>query len=237
MVGRDRIQKALNRFHFHSGFVLNNLPKHELDIILTNLKTIKLKKKQVLYRQGNNPNGIYIIKKGKVKVYQLNYDGSIQILFIYTVGEIFGYRPIISDETQAVSVAALEDCELLFLHRSTFMKVLSMSAALSNQLLISLSHEFTVLTNRMNVFAQRGIKERLSLALLILNEKFKTGNEDQSISEISLTRTDLANFVGTSLENLIRTINFFKERKLITTKGKSIYIQHIDNLFILSSID
>lgn len=77
---------------------------------------------------------------------------------------------------------------------------------------MSLSHEFTVLTNRLNVFAQRGIKERLALALLILNEKFRTAENKDGISEIKMNRTDLANYVGTSLENLGRTLTTFKEK-------------------------
>jgi CRP-like cAMP-binding protein len=237
MVSQERIYNAIERFHFHSGIDFDKLPPEDQEFINSKIKIVKLKKKQVLYRQGNNPAGIYIIKKGRVKVYQLNYDGSIQILFIYTIGEIFGYRPIISHEVQPVSVAALEDCEFYFLPKTEFLTLLENSSALSKQLLISLSHEFTVLTNRINVFAQRGIKERLALALLILNHKFKMSDDHDGLVEIKLNRTDLANFVGTSLENLIRTINFFKERKLITTKGKNIYIQHLDNLFILSSID
>ncbi|MDQ1296027.1 MAG: family transcriptional regulator, cyclic receptor protein [Bacteroidota bacterium] len=187
-----------------------------------------------MYIQGSYPNGIYVLKKGMLKVFQANYDGSIQILFLYAPGETFGYRPILSNEYQPVSVAALEDCELDFLERNIFIDIQKKSHVLTNQLLVSLSHEFTVLTNRMNVFAQRGIKERLALALLILNEKFKTGQ--QLIAEIRLTRTDLANFVGTSLENLIRTINYFKEKNLIKVKGKSIYIENMQQLFILSAI-
>lgn len=237
MISKERIKKALHRFHFYSNIRFDELKQSEQELIKKHQKKILLEKKQVLFRQGNLPKGIYIIKKGKLKVYQLNYDGSIQILFIYTAGEVFGYRPILSNESQPVTVAALESCELLFLDKKIFMDILQKSVILSNQLLKSLSHEFTVLTNRMNVFAQRGIKERLALALLILNDKFYNPNDTTEFSNIILTRTDLANFVGTSLENLVRTIHFFKERDLIKTKGKSIYINHFENLFILSAVD
>ncbi len=174
---------------------------------------------------------------GKLKVYQLNYDGSIQILFVYAAGEVFGYRPMICNEKQPVTIAALEDCKLLFIDREYFLNFLNKSERLTEKLMVSLSHEFTVLTNRMNVFAQRGIKERLALALLILNEKYKSENSVDDISEIILTRTDLANFVGTSLENLVRTLNYFKQKELISTRGKSIFIHIFENLFILSAIE
>ncbi len=237
MISSDRINQALKRFHFHSGINLDALQPSDKTFLKKHSKKISLKKKKVLFRQGSYPNGIYIIKSGKLKVYQLNFDGSIQILFIYNAGDVFGYRPIISNEYQPVTVSALEDCELIFISRPSFLELLNKSLPLSNQVLVSLCHEFTVLTNRMNVFAQRGIKERLALALLILNEKFKPLGDDSPIAEIIITRTDLANYVGTSLENLVRTIKFFKEKKLITTKGKSILISHFENLFILASVE
>jgi len=199
-------------------------------------KRIKLKRKESLFKQGDFPHGIYFLKSGKLKVYQLNYDGTIQILFIYGANEVFGYRPILSNEYQPVSISAIEDCELLFVKRNAFLMKVQKSAFLSNQLLVSLCHEFTVLTNRINVFAQRGTKERLALALLILNEIYKLDNDSNGVSEINLTRTDLANFVGTSLENLGRTLNYFKEKKLIRTKGKCIFITHFENIYILSAI-
>ncbi|MEO8147181.1 MAG: Crp/Fnr family transcriptional regulator [Bacteroidia bacterium] len=237
MIIDEKIHNSLNRFHFYSGIRFDTLPENEQSIIFENSKLVSLEKKKVLFRQGSFPNGIYMLKKGMVKVYQLNYDGSVQILFIYSPCEVFGYRPILSNEYHPVTVAALDSCELLFIDRNRFLEVLQKSVALSNQLLFSLSHEFTVMTNRINVFAQRGIKERLALALLILNEKFKNENNGTEIAEIKLPRTDLANFVGTSLENLVRTLSFFKEKRLIRVKGKSIFIEHFENLYILSAID
>jgi len=237
MISKERIDKALNRFHFYSGISWDCLPASEQEDLKKHTKSVSIKKKSILYRQGSYPNGIYFLKKGKLKVYQLNYDASIQILFIFSPGEIFGYRPILSNEYQPVTIAALEDCDLDFIERGYFTELLGKSITLSNQLLVSLSHEFTVLTNRMNVFAQRVIKERLALALLILNEKYKIKGQVSEIAEIKLSRTDLANFVGTSAENLSRTLNFFKEKKLIRIKGTSIFIENMENIFILSAIE
>jgi CRP-like cAMP-binding protein len=234
---RDKIEKSLNRFRFYSGIGWNFLSNHVKETLERNAKSIQLPKKKVLFRQGSTPRGIYILRSGKLKVYQTNYDGSIQILFIYSADELFGYRPLLSDELQPVSVAALEDCELMFIEKEVFLDLLKHSHTLNNQLLVSLCHEFTVLINRMNVFAQRGIKERLALALLLLNEKYASPNDKEGVAEIIITRTDLANFVGTSLENIVRTMNYFRERKLIHTVGKSIFIDHFENLFILSAIE
>ncbi len=231
-----KISEGLKNFHFYSGIGLDLLPKKERLELERYSKKISLRKKKILYKHNDSPKGIYILLKGKIKIYQLSYDGSIQILFIYTPGEIFGYRPLLSMDKQPVSAAAMEDCELLFIAKEHFLKVLNSSVELSNQLLKSVSHEFTVLVNRFNVFAQRGIKERLALSLLLLNEKFKLPNQLMAEAEIKINRTDLANYAGTSLENLVRTLRTFEEKKYIRTIGKSIFIENFEALFLLTGI-
>jgi CRP-like cAMP-binding protein len=233
---QHRLQAALKGYLFPSGIAWDRLTPATRAAFRQSGRKLSLKKKEVLFRQGSYPQGCYFLLSGKVKVYQLNYDGTIQILFIYGPGDAFGYRPILSNGYQPVSVAALEACQLLFIPRQDFQRILSRSVSLSNRLLISLSHEFTVLTNRMNILARRTIKERLALALLILQEKFRDPAAKDLAAPITLTRTDLAAFVGTSLENLIRTLHFFREKKLISLKGRAIVISRPENLLILSSI-
>lgn len=92
------------------------------------------------------------------------------------------------------------------------------------------------MVNRFTVFAQRGIKERLALSLLLLNEKFLLPNQITEDAEIKISRTDLANYAGTSLENLVRTIKLFEEKKYLRTAGKSIFIENFEALYILTGI-
>jgi CRP-like cAMP-binding protein len=231
-----KIEEALKEFHFYSGIRLELLPKKERQVLEKNSKVLRLKKKKILYKRNEHPRGVYILLKGKIKIYQINADGSTQILFIYTSGEVFGYRPILSESKHPVSAAAIEDCELVFIDKKKFLQVLNLSKELSQQLLKSVNHEFTVLVNRFTVFAQKGVKERLALSLLLLNEKFKLPNQLAYESEIKLNRTDLANYAATSLENLVRTLKTFEQKKIIRTIGKSIFIDDFHQLVLLSGI-
>jgi CRP/FNR family transcriptional regulator len=233
---REKIKEGLKDFHFHSGISLDSLTKKTRAELESASKKITLTKKQLLYKKNDLPKGIYILLKGKIKIYQLNYDGSVQILFIYKQGEFFGHRPLISLNKQPVTAAALEDCELLCIHKDTFLKTLNTSVELSNQLLKSVNHEFTVLVNRFTVFAQRGIKERLALSLLLLNEKYKLPDQLTDEAEIRITRTDLANYAGTSLENLVRTLKVFEQKHYIRIVGKSIFIENFEALYVLTGI-
>ncbi len=232
----DRIENAVKKYHFISSIHFKLFNEEEQRIFFEKKQLINLKKKEVLFEQDTYSRGLYVVKSGRIKIQQLNFDGSNQILFIYSQGDIFGYRNLITSERNNVSAIALEPAEIELIPADTFMFLLKTSNTLNQQLLRAVSDEFTVLTNRINIFAQRGIKERLSLALLLLNKKYTAPHATEYFSEIKLSRKDLADYVGTSIENMVRTIQFFKQKKLIKTIGKSIVITHPENLLILSGI-
>ncbi len=229
-------EQSLSGYHFNSVIDWKELPIAEQEFVKDAIRVLKFKKKAVIYSMRENPRGVYIIRKGKIKIEQVSYDGSVQILFVYAESEAFGFRPLLSNELHPVNAVALEDCELEFIAADSFLQLLRTSVTLSNLLLQSLSHEFTVLVNRINLFAQRGIKERLAFALLVLNEKYRQPADTDVAPEIKISRTDLANYAGTSLENLVRTLKFFKERKLVSVSGKSIFLLNPDALLLLSGI-
>lgn len=233
---KAKITDNLNYFHSYTGMHIDSVPETERIQLLAEAKPINLKKKAILYVEGDVPKGIYILLNGKIKITQLNGDGTVQIFFIYSAGDLFGHRPILCNGKHPVTATALEDCELQFVERDHFQAILENSPKLSNIFLQSVSHEFTVLVNRINVFAQRSIKERLAYFLLILNDKYKLPGQMGEETEIRVNRSDLASYMGTSLENLVRTLKEFKNNNFIRTDGKSIYINDFDSLYSLSKL-
>lgn len=214
----------IRKYNFISGSILEGLPKEELMFLKEEMLRREEKKNKILFREGTYPRGVFFLKKGKVKIYQTNADGKEQIVYIYTTGESFGYRPLLCDEPNAVSAKTLEECVFSFIPKETFISVLKKSPTLANKLLRNLSFEFSVWINTITAFTQKPVKERLALSLLILNEKFKRNGQTSKAAPIKLSRIDLANYVGTSLETLVRMLRFFKDEKIIETKGRVIII-------------
>jgi len=231
---KNRIHNNLTNYTFQSGFNFTDLPAADRTELLARAKTIHLRRKEILFREGEPPKAVYIIQKGKIKVSQLNHDGGIQILFIHSVSDFFGHRSIIGNDRQPVTATALEDCELLCIEKEDFTQAMKNSAELTDWLLKTMSHEYTVLVNRINIFAQRGIKERLALFLLILNETYRQPGQIDEESEIHMNRNDLAAYTGTSVENLVRTLKTFRESGYVHVLGKSIFIKNFEALFTIS---
>jgi len=194
-------------------------------------KILKFKKKEIIYDAGEKSLGAYFVIKGLVKMFQINPDGREQILFFFSEDEAFGYRPLLSNTTHSFSATCTEDTEIKFIDADAFLKLVDTSAMFAKNLLKSLSYEFAVFGKRMNIYAQKGIKERLAFALLLLNEKYKTKKSKSEISNIVLSRTDLAAFVGTSVDVITRNLNYYIDNKLVRVNGKSIFILEIAKLY------
>ncbi len=222
----------VSKYFFRSRSVLDTLPTKDLNIFKEHLTLKKVAKNRELFKEGSYPKGVYILKRGKVKIYQQMQNGGEQIAYIYTPGDMFGYRPLLCNDSHPASAKTIEECGIYFLSAKDFLKTLAKSTALSNILLQNLSHEFTVLINRIAAFGQKSVKERLALSLLILMEKYrKPGGLP---GEISLSRADLAAFVGTTIETVARILTILKKEKIIKTFGRKILISDIRRLYFLT---
>jgi CRP-like cAMP-binding protein len=219
------IDFPFDKYDFKSDSILDGLPEEELSLLSKNMVTHNYKKGEMLFREGSVPTGIYFIRKGKVKKYKTDKEGKEQIFYLCKSGELLGYHALISEEHYADSSSTLEESTISFIPKDDFLKAIQTSPLLSNRLLKCMSHEFGVLVNGLAMYAQRTVRERLALSLLILRDKYKKEEQNGKPVELMLSREDLAKMVGTARETLTRLLHDFKEENLIETNGRKIILK------------
>lgn len=206
------------------GSVFSGLCAHKL-ADLDEIKSSNIYKKgQILFHEGTRPMGIFCINKGKVKVYKLGADGKEQIIQIAKEGDILGYKSMLGEENYPVSTETLEESNICFVPRSNFIEILEKSPDLYQKLLRKVCQEIGVMTENITNLAQKSVRERLALTLVMLHDTYGMDANDNGPVTINLTREDLANIVGTATETLIRLLHDLKEEKLIETEGRKITI-------------
>jgi CRP/FNR family transcriptional regulator, polysaccharide utilization system transcription regulator len=220
----------------HQSIFCNLKPK-ELDD-LGQHKTINIyKKNQVIFHEGNRPLGLYCIKKGKVKIFKTGIDGREQIVRLAKNGNLIGYRSFLGEEFYSASASAIEDTELCFIDKNDFFGVLKNNDKLSWKLIQMLTTELRDAENLVRDMAQKSVRERLAEVLLILKEKFGPDKDDPDVLNCKMSREELASFVGTATETLIRLLSDFKQEKLIETKGKNIRLLDVSALAEVANLD
>jgi len=225
----------IDKWDFNSDSVFTNLPAEDYEEMTRHARKEKYKKGQTIFREGGIPTGIYYILGGKVKKFKVDNFDKEQIIYVANAGELIGYHAVLAAERYPDSATALEECTALFIPKEDFSNVLVRCPLLSARLLKMLSHEFTVLSNSITIFAQRPVRERLAITLIVLREKFKQGAREGQPIIINLSREDIANMAGTSRENVVRLLREFKDDNLVETKGRKLWITDIKKMVAVSN--
>jgi len=214
----------IEQYHLKSFLLFDYLSPGESKLIKSRLTRREFVKGEALFRENSFSKGVYIVRKGKVKIFRINADGKQSIVYIYKKGDFFGYRPLLADEPHPLSAIAIDHVVVSFLPREPFLNLMAKSSSFSQKIATSLSKEFSVWVNKFTLFTQLGVKERVALSLLILGKIYQTTGLAGRFGVITLNRDDFAGFVCTAKESLVRTLRIFKDEGYITSKGTKIMI-------------
>lgn len=217
-----------NDFDGFSQFIDEAKGYEELQKLSSERKSRTYKKKEVVYSEGDNGNGLYLVTQGKFKSYMTNADGKELITGMYTEGDFFGFMPLLESNNHNDSAEALENSELIFIPKEDFYALLFTNRDVSARFIKLLSKEILDKEERLLQLAYNSVRKRVADALMMLYNKFEKDNK--SHSAIVISRDDLSNIVGTSTETLIRTLSDFKQEKLVELKGSHINILDTNKL-------
>jgi len=221
---------------FKRESVLADLPFEDLEILLAHKSQQIYKKGEIIFREGSLPSGIFYITNGKVKKYKVDKEGKEKIIYVANTGELLGYHAVLAEERYPDAAATLEESTIAFIPKEDFLKTLAQSEVLNRRLLKTLSHEFAVLANSLTMFAQKSVRERLALQLIVLREKYKVNFKPGMSVEINMSRDDLASLVGTARENVVRVLSEFKEAGIVETKGRKIIVRDVNRLIEIGDL-
>ncbi len=213
----------IEKYHLKSSSLFDFLSADQTRFVKSKSIRKEYMKGDFLFREKSYSRGVYIVRKGKVKIFQTNTEGKQTIVYIYKKGDFFGYRPLLANEPHPVAAVAMDNVVISFVPQEVFLNVLDKSSILARKLLVNLTKEFSVWIDKMTIFSQYGVKKRVALSLLILNRVYQKDDNDKTVS-ISINRDDFAGFVGTAKETLVRMLRIFKDEKIIVSKGTKIMI-------------
>lgn len=220
----------IDKWDFKSESILKDLPPDDFALLTSNKTEQVYSKGEIIFREAAYPSGIFYIIEGKAKKYKVDSKGKEQIIYVANQGELIGYHAILAEDRYPDSASALEKSRIAFIPKEDFLKTIEQSPVLNRRLLKTLSHEFAVLANSISVFAQKSVRERMALQLIILREKYKVNFQPGMPVEINISRDDLSNMVGTVRESAVRILAEFKEEGIVKTNGRKIIVLDVNRL-------
>lgn len=192
------------------------------------------KKGNVIYREGSRLTGFFCVTKGILKIYKTGIDGKEQIIRFVKKGDIIAFRSLLSQELACTTAKVIDDAVLCHIPYQTLLYLLQNNWKFSHWMIQILCRELREANDYITDIAQKTVRERLAEILLLLKDNFDVS--DDNTLQITLTREELANMVGTATESVIRLLSEFKQDGLIDLKGRKIKLLDIPMLRRLASI-
>jgi CRP/FNR family transcriptional regulator, polysaccharide utilization system transcription regulator len=234
MKNQDTPLPLCNKCSFESASIFKYLTPEEVTIINFEKDFRQYKRGDILYQEGNRISGFYCINSGIIKVFKTGFDGKEQIIRFAKKGDIIAYRSVLSNELACTSAKVIEDCSVCFIPSEILISFIKINSNFALELIKLACHELGEANSFITDIAQKTVRERLAEILLFLVSDF--GLDDEQFLNISLTREELANIVGTATESVIRLLSEFKSDKLVELNGRKIKILNTKGLEKISNI-
>ncbi|NDP27465.1 MAG: Crp/Fnr family transcriptional regulator [Flavobacterium sp.] len=195
-------------------------------ILNKNKKTLFYKKNDIILKQGTVANSIVYSKTG---FFKLGMEGNQKNVILILKGNntFLGLSSLFCKENiYLYNVTATEDCEVEIYDNIAFKEVLARNVAFSNEIIKFLNHNSSRIFKRFMNMMEKNSRGKVAFMLVCMANSVYFSNE----YTMSLSRQDMADFLGLSMENVIRIIKELENDGLIEVNGKSIKLVNLNSL-------
>jgi len=203
-----------------------NLPKQTLKAFDAIKFTSGYPKGAVLFVEQEEPRGVFVICKGRVKLTMTSSEGKTVILRIAKPGEVLGLHAVVSGQPYQASAETLESCQVNFVRQNDFLAFLRQHAEASIVAAQQLSGSYQAACEQIRSLGlTHSASEKLARFLL---ESSAKGQETRQGIRVRLTMTheEIGQVIGTSRETVTRTLSEFKQKQLVALNGSMLVIQN-----------
>jgi CRP-like cAMP-binding protein len=181
-------------------------------------------KREVLFSDGEQAKGFYVILSGKVKLYKISPEGKEQILHMVSAPDAFAEAALFHEGSYPAFAEALVDSQLLFFPKRDFIHLIERNPQLSINMIISLSHFLRKFASLIEELSLKEVSSRVAKYLIDLSLKSAKDGKNLKEVDLDLSKTQLASKLGTISETLSRTLSKMKAKGVIDVNKNKILI-------------
>jgi DNA-binding response OmpR family regulator len=197
-------------------------------------ETQEIEKKSNLYQEGKRPKALYYLIRGKIKAFRVNEDGKEYITNLYVAGDYIGYLPLMEGKSYEDSAVVLEEAEVALFPKEEFLDALYHDLEVASKFIKLIARNVQDKEERLLSLAYSSLRKRIAKGLLDIHAKFAAAQAATNIPGVrvplSISREEIAQYIGTATESLIRTLSDFKTEKLVDIKDGKIHITDVKKL-------
>ena len=203
--------------------IWDTLTGPERTMIYQHVEIVTFSKNQIIHRDGDDSAYMWMLLRGKVRIYKEGIGQRQQIIRLLKPYDFFGYRACIADEPYNSNASAFEDCVAYRLRREDFQQLVRDNGQFCYQVMRMMAKDLAILELQTINLTQKHIRGRLAESLLHLMKNYGCKEDGQTLN-MQLPREDLANMSNMTTSNAIRTLSQFAQEGLVGIEGKHVKI-------------
>lgn len=211
-----------------NGYTDENKIQKDIKNLSENKKIKKIKKKDILFNEGDPANFLYLIISGKIKTFKSNNFGKEFIIDIHKDGDFLGYFDLLEDSSHKVSAMAIENSEIAIIPKQDFCNALYSNSDITMKFVKMMSQQFSEMEEKLLKLAYDSARKRVAEAIIFVSKKYKSDGNNELC--FCLHRENISALSGISPESVSRNLSSFKEEGLIETYNGTIRIKDLRKL-------
>jgi len=205
--------------------VFSGLKQDELKKISAYFEEASIKNNETIFSEGDPSDRLYLLSEGNVKIIKHTVMGKDIILEVMSPGDIFGGVAVLDNRPYPATAQAMNAAKIIRIRRSDLMKVMEEYPDLKLEIVRYFSDKLRDSHEMLKNIATERVERRIASLLLKLSEKTEVDANGYKMIDFQLTRQEISEMVGTTVETCIRTMSKFQKSGMIKTSDGSISIR------------
>ena len=209
--------------------IFNHLDASEMSEIVKETNSVKHPRGHTIYHAGDTSDGLYIVHKGRVKIYRLSETGKEQLVRILGPGDFTGDLSLFTESVHEAYAEAMEPVELCVMSRDDFQQFILKYPAISLKVLSEFSKRLAKTEKQAANIAMETVETRIAMYLA----EFADETMRKTVT-LPMSRKDLASYLSTTPETVSRKLADFEDNGWIRSlNNRDIEIIDLDALLLV----
>jgi CRP-like cAMP-binding protein len=207
-----------------------DMAEEESRTLFDSMVPVELSRGDVLFREGEPGDRLYVIAQGKIKLGRRSSDGRENLLSILGPGEMFGELSLFDPGPRTATASSVSDSLVYELRHQALVAWVNAHPKVATHLLGALARRLRRTNETLADLVFSDVPGRVAKALLDLSTRFGEPSDDGVRVAHDLTQEELAQLVGASRETVNKALADFASRGWVRREGRAVVLLDMDRL-------
>lgn len=209
-------------------FLMSTMPQPALDDLVKFTTVARFEPHREIFSKGDPGDCLFGILTGRVRIFSTSPEGDEMLLNVLEAGELFGEIALLDGSTRTASAAAMEQADLMRIHRDHFLPYVRANPDLLLSMLTLLCNRLRWSSSMIEDTAFLPLPARLAKRLLMLGEHYRRpGTQDITVP---LSQHELGSMVGVSRETTNKQLAIWRSAGIVETAPRTVIIRNSEAL-------